>query len=188
VLIIGTHAEDERCTDEYLTQTHNQYETPLCSCYESGQATPTDTRHSRHDTYETRDRLARRYGERFPNVLGIHFVSCTTGKGLDQLLANLQSIIAKQEHVGQAVPSNYLELEKVLASQAKERVPPIVAWSEYRTLARLCLIEHEHDLLTATSLLHNFGSLVHFPNDDKVPHDLPHRTRTPPHTHTHSLF
>jgi hypothetical protein len=124
--------------------------------------------------------LARRYGERFPNVLGIHFVSCTTGKGLDQLLASLQSIIAQQEHVGQAVPSNYLELEKVLASQAKGRVPPIVAWSEYRTLARLCLIEHEHDLLTATSLLHNFGSLVHFPNDDKVTHHLP-----PPHTHAH---
>jgi hypothetical protein len=130
--------------------------------------------------------LARRYGERFPNVLGIYFVSCTTGKGLDQLLASLQSIIAQQEHVGQAVPSNYLELEKVLASQAKERVPPIVAWSEYRTLARLCLIEHEHDLLTATSLLHNFGSLVHFPNDDKVPHHLPHRTRTHTTAHAHA--
>jgi hypothetical protein len=100
--------------------------------------------------------------------MGIHFVSCSTGKGLDPLLANLQNIIAKQEHVGQAVPSNYLGLEKVLASQASERVPPIVSWSEYRALARLCLIEHEQDLLAATSLLHNFGSLVHFPHDDKV--------------------
>jgi hypothetical protein len=113
--------------------------------------------------------LEKRYTERFPNVEGIHFVSSVTGKGLDQLLANMQTIIAKQEHIGQPLPSSYLELEKILVGQARERVPPIMSWGEYRSVAKLCLIEHEQDLLTATSLLHNFGSLVHFPNDEKVP-------------------
>jgi hypothetical protein len=70
--------------------------------------------------------------------------------------------------MGQPVPSNYLELEKLLVAQSKERMPPIMSWDEFRSLARLCLIEREHDLLAATSLLHNFGSLVHFPNDEKV--------------------
>jgi hypothetical protein len=70
--------------------------------------------------------------------------------------------------MGQPVPSNYLELEKLLVAQGKERMPPIMSWDEFRSLARLCLIEREHDLLAATSLLHNFGSLVHFPNDEKV--------------------
>jgi hypothetical protein len=79
--------------------------------------------------------------------------------------------------MGQPIPSNYLELEKLLVNQSKERMPPIMSWSEYRSLAKLCLIEREHDLLAATSLLHNFGSLVHFPNDEKV------HTHT---THTHT--
>jgi hypothetical protein len=112
--------------------------------------------------------LRQRHCAQFSNVVDIHFVSCANGKGVDQLQAHLQTLIARQDHIGQPLPSNYLELEKHLASQAKERMPPIVSWTEYRAMARLCLIDGEQDLLTATSLLHNFGSLVHFPNDEKV--------------------
>jgi hypothetical protein len=101
-------------------------------------------------------------------VVGIHFVSCATGQGIEQLLAELKDLVAKQEHIGQALPTNYLELEKILVGMPKERMPPILPWSEYESLARLCLVEQEHDLRAATSLLHNLGSIVHFPNDEKV--------------------
>jgi len=113
-------------------------------------------------------RLNKRFCQRFPNVVGIHFVSCATGQGIEQLLAELKDLVAKQEHIGQALPTNYLELEKILVGMPKERMPPILPWSEYESLARMCLVEQEHDLRAATSLLHNLGSIVHFPNDEKV--------------------
>lgn len=56
----------------------------------------------------------------------------------------------------------------MLKSEAKTRVPPRISWAEHTAIGRLCLIEEEQDLQTATSILHNLGSLVHFPNDDKV--------------------
>jgi hypothetical protein len=85
--------------------------------------------------------LNKRFCQRFPNVVSIHFVSCSTGQGIDLLLADLKEIVAKQEHIGQALPANYLELEKILVNLPKERMPPILPWSEYQSLARLCLVE-----------------------------------------------
>ena len=73
-----------------------------------------------------------------------------------------------QECVGQPLPSNYMELEKLIVTEGKKKLPAIVSWAEYQAMARLCLIDAERDLLTATSILHNLGSLVHFPNDEKV--------------------
>jgi hypothetical protein len=74
-----------------------------------------------------------------------------------------------KECVGQPLPSNYMELEKMMVAEGKKKMPPIVSWTEYQAMARLCLIDDERDLLTATSILHNLGSLVHFPNEEKVP-------------------
>lgn len=41
-------------------------------------------------------RLTKKYCARFPNIMGIHFVSSLNGKGMDALLGSLQSIIANQ--------------------------------------------------------------------------------------------
>jgi hypothetical protein len=101
--------------------------------------------------------------------VGIHFVSSVLGKGIDALINSLRQVVAKQDFIGRALPSSYLALEKLVAEQAKLRTPPVLTWSEYRDLAKLCMIDEENDdLLTATALLHNLGSLVHFANDDKV--------------------
>ena len=70
--------------------------------------------------------------------------------------------------MGEPLPSNYMELEKLIVTEGKKKLPPTVSWAEYQAMPRLCLIDAERDLLTATSILHNLGSLVHFPNDEKV--------------------
>jgi hypothetical protein len=76
--------------------------------------------------------------------------------------------------MGRAMPSSYLALEKAVSAQAKTKVPPVMTWAEYRDLARLSLIEESgDDLRTATTLLHNLGSLVHFPNEEKVRQNPP---------------
>ena len=69
--------------------------------------------------------------------------------------------------MGEQYPSNYLELEKMVISERKRRMPPIMSLEEFKALASVCLIG-ESSLLTAMSLLHNLGSLVHIPNDPKV--------------------
>lgn len=67
------------------------------------------------------------------------------------------------------MPSSYLALEKAVQAQAKARMPPILSWREYSELAYLSRIDEEgDDLRTATALLHNLGSLVHFSNEEKV--------------------
>ncbi len=102
-------------------------------------------------------------------MVGIHFVSPVQGKGMDVLVNSLRQVVAKQDYIGRTLPSSYLALEKVVAAQAKVRTPPVLAWHEYRDLAKLCMIEDDNeDLRTATALLHNLGSLVHFANDEKV--------------------
>lgn len=70
--------------------------------------------------------------------------------------------------MGEHLPRNYLELEKLVLSEAKKRMPPVIPWAEYMEMAKLCLIFTERDLLAATSVLHKFGSLFHFPEYQKV--------------------
>lgn len=82
-------------------------------------------------------------------------------------ISSLLSLL--QEYVGRPMPSTYLALEKALQAQCKVRMPPILTWREYRDLAHLSQIEVEgDDLITATTLLHNLGSLVYFANEEKV--------------------
>jgi len=157
VLLVGTHADDERCSEEHLATTQGWCAGHPAFCPILWL------------TIKNNERLEKRYcSGRFPRVVGIHFVSCVTAKNMESLLAHLQTIIAAQEYIGQPLPSNYLELEKLLANHTKTHSPPIISWSDYQAFARLCRIEEEQDILAATSLLHNFGSLVHFPNDEKV--------------------
>jgi len=123
---------------------------------------------------------------RFSNIRGIHFVSCLSGKGIQAFLSEMQTIIATQacpfhaffnvlllglkgfqEHMGQSIPSNYLELERMLHERTRKELP-ILSWSEFKSLAKSCLIEHEQDLISVSSLLNSLGSLIHFPKDEKV--------------------
>jgi hypothetical protein len=90
------------------------------------------------------------------------------------LIDSIRSIVAKQDYIGRSLPSSYLHLERVLAERAKAMTPPVLTWHAYSELARLCAIEVDSksgagdDLRTATALLHNLGSLVHFGDESKV--------------------
>jgi len=136
VVLVGTHADDERCSEEYLET----------------------IRHEMRIKYQTQ----------FPKIAGFFFVSVTTGKGMDSFCDELAIIIAAHKCMGEHLPRNYLELEKLVLSEAKKRMPPVIPWAEYMEMAKLCLIFTERDLLAATSVLHKFGSLFHFPEYQKL--------------------
>jgi hypothetical protein len=69
--------------------------------------------------------------------------------------------------MGAPLPKNYLALEQLILKERTTRVPPVCTWEEFKAMASLCLIRDEQNLLNATALLHNLGTLVHF-NFEKV--------------------
>jgi small GTP-binding protein len=110
------------------------------------------------------DKLDRRYRRRFPNIVAMHLVSCVTQKGVDQLRVEIERLVARQPHMGEELPTSYLELEKMVLHE-KSRVPPIVSWRDFSGMAQICNIRDEKELVSATRLLHNLGSLSHFDDD-----------------------
>jgi len=120
-------------------------------------------------------------------------VSAVTSKGVGSLLNTISRIVAEQVHlvllrssiqpvthwllcsfprvqdfIQQRIPSSYLVLEKALMAHAKTQMPPVLSWAEYDQVAKLCMVEGRENLYTATVLLHNLGSLVHFGDDEKA--------------------
>ncbi|KAL6060410.1 Myotubularin-like phosphatase domain [Balamuthia mandrillaris] len=135
IIIVGTHADDPKCTEEYLEATRAAISAKFLS------------------------------SRRFASLLNrqVHFVSCTTGKGMDRLFQDIASVLEGQRHMGRPMPKSYLQLEKELLDRRKELNPPILQWQDYVAVAKLCGIQEEQgDLLTATEVLHNLGSIVHF--------------------------
>ncbi len=131
---MGTHSEHEKCTDEYISAMQKRF-CRLCPSLLPG------------SNVILWFRLEDKYKKRFPNIKSIHFVSCLSGKNLDNLVAGIQDIIATQECMGQPLPSNYLELERMIISEAKGKIPPIISWNDYKSLASLCLIEVRREVL-----------------------------------------
>lgn len=158
VIIVGTRADDERCSGEYLNETRHR----CPHAHVSG---------GRRDAHPTTvRRLDKSFVRLFPNIVGVHLVSPVTGKGIDALINNIRKVVSRQEFIERKMPSSYLELEKVVLQQAKSRNPPVLKWDAYRELAELCAIKDCEcgDLTAATALLHSLGSLVHFANEDKL--------------------
>eukprot|EP00007_Cunea_sp_BSH-02190019_P005553 CAMPEP_0174232408 /NCGR_PEP_ID=MMETSP0417-20130205/2700_1 /TAXON_ID=242541 /ORGANISM="Mayorella sp, Strain BSH-02190019" /LENGTH=2427 /DNA_ID=CAMNT_0015310457 /DNA_START=88 /DNA_END=7371 /DNA_ORIENTATION=+ len=105
-----------------------------------------------------------KYARHFHNIESIHLVSCVTQKGMDGLRAEIERLVAAQPHMGEEFPTSYLELEK-LAMTEKKRMPPIVTAQDFAAMGIICNIREEAELNSATALLHNLGSLVHFDTD-----------------------
>ncbi|KAL6046584.1 Myotubularin-like phosphatase domain [Balamuthia mandrillaris] len=141
VILVGTHADDEKCTDSYLEEVGNDIETRLLSP-----------------------------SSRFrPLIQQVHFISCTNGRGVARLMEGMAAILERQEGMGRPLPKSYLQLEKELFEKRREMNPPVLEWKDYVSMAKLCGIdEANEDLLTASEVLHNLGSIVHFTEDAKL--------------------
>eukprot|EP01103_Thecamoeba_quadrilineata_P004097 TRINITY_DN1381_c3_g1_i1.p1 TRINITY_DN1381_c3_g1~~TRINITY_DN1381_c3_g1_i1.p1 ORF type:complete len:1903 (+),score=318.22 TRINITY_DN1381_c3_g1_i1:778-5709(+) len=104
--------------------------------------------------------LWEKYGRRYPNINSIYFVSTQHPRSLEKLKDEIKSIILSLDYMGAPFPSSFIELERLMKGE-RNRMPPLMNWSEYQSLASLCNIEPE-ELKVATKLLHNLGSIFHF--------------------------
>lgn len=89
-------------------------------------------------------------------------VSCATGRGLDELRLDIESLVLSQASIGERIPASYFELERFALAQRRLRQPPILPFSAWCLAARSCGIEDQQSLAAATALLHSLGSICHF--------------------------
>ncbi len=99
VFIIGSHADDERCTEEYTAAM-------LKRCVKAIRCVSCVSCQSVLIRFCCAcDRLEDKYQRRFPNIAGFHFIGAPSGKGLDALHASLVNVIAAQVRVSLRQPS-----------------------------------------------------------------------------------
>jgi small GTP-binding protein len=108
-------------------------------------------------------RVTQKYQEQFPSLSIISFtgISPVAGLGLKTLLEKLDIATLNQPFMGEPLPTVYLTLEDAVFSERK-RVPPVMQWEDFRKLGSSCNLLHEDELLRATALLHEMGSLFCF--------------------------
>jgi Leucine-rich repeat (LRR) protein/GTPase SAR1 family protein len=98
----------------------------------------------------------------FCNVLQQSFtaVSCASGLNLKLLLERLDQAARVQPFMGELLPLTYLQLEAGVEQERPKRVPPVLTWDEYVKLGARCNIVRVEELVRATSLLHDMGTLL----------------------------
>lgn len=105
-----------------------------------------------------------------PNIKGVMGVSSKTGKGVKELKAALKDLYltspAIRSQVNTTVYERVFMLEQLIQRAKSLKMPPILTWREYQTMAS-GIIDDQTQLLEATKLLANLGSLVYLPSSSR---------------------
>ena len=112
--------------------------------------------------------MRNKYMQRFPNIQSIIPISCSTKKGINEVRLWLETVVLAQPHMGELIPTSYLELEKLAQDQGRVLLPPTKTWEEFETMGAICNIKDKERLANASRLLHALGSIVHFEKDKSL--------------------
>ena len=103
--------------------------------------------------FEMTEQMVNKYGDRFPNIKQIVAIDAT--KNVTNLKDALKNVANELPTMGEPMPQSYVELEKLLIEERKEKVPPIISWKEWVHLGSIASISDPSTLLRATNFLHN---------------------------------
>ena len=70
---------------------------------------------------------------RYPQIIGFHFVSCTTGEGIKELRQELLSATLSQSYMGEKIPKITLDFEQSLIKERSNE--SILKWDEVKRIA-----------------------------------------------------
>ena len=110
-----------------------------------------------------------KYKKKYPQIKGCFFVSSYNGKGVDELSKAIVDIALKENYMGEAIPSAWLEFESALHDMKSKK--NILDFIEIEKIGNNFGIFDKHELNQAIQFLHDLGSLMHFNNEflrDKV--------------------
>ncbi|XP_053405125.1 uncharacterized protein LOC123565346 [Mercenaria mercenaria] len=101
--------------------------------------------------------------QRYPQVIGFHFISSFTGQGISSLKTNLFEVTLQQQYMGEHIPAVWLTFEKNI-DRIKEK-NDIVTYQEIELLANKSGIFEPSEIFQAVQFLHDLGSVQHFSNE-----------------------
>ncbi|XP_052783651.1 uncharacterized protein LOC128219737 isoform X2 [Mya arenaria] len=101
--------------------------------------------------------------QKFPQVVGFHFVSSFTGQGIAELKKHLFEVSLQQPYMGEHIPSVWLEFEKNI--QLVKRNADIIAYTEMEKLAYKCGLFEPSEIYQAVQFLHDLGVVQYFTNE-----------------------
>ena len=111
---------------------------------------------------ETVKALETKYCPQFPNIQGIHMISCTDLTGIQQLDLWIQAIVVMQPYMGEQIPKSFMELEKLVKEEKTKRIPPVVTWKEFSRMGFISNVKTADQLASAAGWLHNMGTIIYF--------------------------
>lgn len=92
----------------------------------------------------------------------VRAVSCESGKGMEDLREEIESLIFQLDKIGEPVPSAYVALERFALEERKVRQPPVLTYASWSSIAQACGVLDASGIAAATSLLNNLGSICHY--------------------------
>ncbi|KXZ48565.1 hypothetical protein GPECTOR_26g468 [Gonium pectorale] len=93
------------------------------------------------------------------------FVSSMNGYGVKDLKAVVLQLALRQPGVGELLPASFIKLRRAVQSKQqtfKSGAEPVVTAAQYAELAASAGVDDPTQLRTFTSLLYDFGDLLHF--------------------------
>ena len=106
--------------------------------------------------------LQNKYCSQYPNIFGIHAISCISQDGILSLDDLIQNVVISQPFMGENIPRTFIELENLINVEKLERKPPVISWDEFTNFGRICNIRDQNHLSAAASWLHNMGTIIYF--------------------------
>eukprot|EP01127_Copromyxa_protea_P009768 TRINITY_DN2323_c0_g1_i1.p1 TRINITY_DN2323_c0_g1~~TRINITY_DN2323_c0_g1_i1.p1 ORF type:complete len:1850 (-),score=340.01 TRINITY_DN2323_c0_g1_i1:35-5485(-) len=101
-------------------------------------------------------------------IQGVHFVSCTTGKGIKKLVRDLTDTIGNLPYVQHTIPTEIVSFETNLFQKRETRKQlPIIQWGTVVEIAKQSNI-NENKVLSAVRFLELSGTICYFPGKEAL--------------------
>ncbi|XP_060565876.1 uncharacterized protein LOC132724909 isoform X2 [Ruditapes philippinarum] len=101
--------------------------------------------------------------QRYPQVVGFHFISSYTGQGVSSLKSSIFDVTLQQQYMGEHIPAVWLTFENNIEVIKKKN--DIVTYNEIELLANKSGIFEPSEIFQAVQFLHDLGSVQHFTNE-----------------------
>uniref|UniRef100_A0A914XFE4 non-specific serine/threonine protein kinase n=1 Tax=Plectus sambesii TaxID=2011161 RepID=A0A914XFE4_9BILA len=101
--------------------------------------------------------------ETFSQIVQFCNISVLTGQGVKELADKLFDVTLRQSYMGERVPSNWLQFEKMLLAKRDEKIIPFQDMQQEAIESQLML--DSQDVKECLTLLHELGSIQYFNKD-----------------------
>ena len=98
---------------------------------------------------------------KYDQIVGFHFISSVTMKGIDELSKDLIEKTLQQTYMGEHIPEVWLKFENKIKKE-KEKNENILSYRQVSAFAEECGINQASEILDSVRFLNDLGSLQYF--------------------------